>query len=140
MFSLDRNWVIPEAVLPSPAPSDEPSPSISNSHESPSTANSALPTSPTETPYTDTRYFVLDAQLGDPQPTDQRQADPSVGDSTTATAQPSSYQNNEVSGASPSPSAAAMVLNTPPAPNLPVLRPAQQSHPQVPAAKRRRIE
>ncbi|KAK7738451.1 hypothetical protein SLS62_011381 [Diatrype stigma] len=133
----------PEAVLPSPAPSDEPSPSIATSYESPNTVNSALPPSPADAQGTDTRYFVFDAQFGDPSTVNQRQvSNPTSALTGPGIIQSNPHQSKEVAATSgnisPSPT---MVLNTPPTPSVPSFgAPVPLDHPQVPAAKRRRVE
>ncbi|RYP09006.1 hypothetical protein DL765_008603 [Monosporascus sp. GIB2] len=132
--------LVQEAVLPSPAPSDEPSPSVSHPHESPNAANCDLPASPAEAAATDPRLFVLNGQPDNlhPPPPEQRE----VQDLTRATtAQPPLHQSNEPPVTSEVQTPAAMVLNTPPTQSASAFRGVvQQNDPQVQVAKRRRIE
>ncbi|RYP65095.1 hypothetical protein DL770_009075 [Monosporascus sp. CRB-9-2] len=131
---------VQEAVLPSPAPSDEPSPSVSHPHESPNTANCDLPASPAEATATETRFSVLNGQLDNPHPPppERRQ----VQNLTRATtAQPLLHQSSEPPVTSGVQTPTAMALNTPPTPSAPAFRGVvQQNDPQVQVAKRRRIE
>ena len=128
MFATNRN-LAPETVLPPPAPSDEPSPSIVNSYESPATTNSILPRTPIDAPPTEARYFVLDERFED-----------SLRQSGPADQQLVQLPSRSNSGPQ-SPSAAIMALNTPPTPNLPTFgNAAPQNPPQPSTAKRRRVE
>ncbi|RYP78832.1 hypothetical protein DL771_000217 [Monosporascus sp. 5C6A] len=132
--------LVQEAVLPSPAPSDEPSPSVSHPHESPNTANCDPPASPAEAAATDPRFLASNGQLDNPYqpPPEQRQVQNLT---RTTTAQPLLHQSNEPPVTSGAQTPTAMVLNTPPTPSALALRGVvQQNDPQLRVAKRRRIE
>ncbi|RYP65040.1 hypothetical protein DL769_006450 [Monosporascus sp. CRB-8-3] len=136
----NRVNLVQEAVLPSPAPSDEPSPSVSHPHESPNTANCDLPVSPAEAAATDPRFFMFNGQSDNPHPPPpEQQQIQNLARATTA--QPLLRQSIEPPVTSGVQTPTAMALNTPPTPSAPAFRGVvQQNDPQVQAAKRRRIE
>ncbi|KAI1416237.1 hypothetical protein F5Y13DRAFT_129213 [Hypoxylon sp. FL1857] len=113
------------AVLPSPAPSDEPSPDI---------------VEPQSAPPTTEAHFVLDTSLDDSHKT---QAQIRV---STVRARTGSRQGKEISLSPRTSTPANMALNTPPTPNMPSINIrrtpniAPREQPEQPAAKRRCIE
>ncbi|ORY62998.1 uncharacterized protein BCR38DRAFT_475051 [Pseudomassariella vexata] len=128
------------AVLPSPAPSNEPSPAVSASYEatSPYRNHSLPPETPSYAPVIEAHFEIV--------------ADSASVDRTTrapasaAANEQSSTEGKETGSAVRTRSSAVMTLQTPTTPNLPLFSPMMapatpiQGQNQDPPAKRRRIE
>ncbi|KAI1081056.1 hypothetical protein F5B20DRAFT_579435 [Whalleya microplaca] len=103
---------VANTVLPSPAPSDEPSPSVSNSHESPRATNVQSPNSSNGFPTTEA-HLVYDGGV------DAGGEEPGPNRVSPAGGSPTSRQPHELSVDSVNPKTSTstnMVLNTPPTP------------------------
>ncbi|KAI5855014.1 hypothetical protein GGS23DRAFT_619723 [Durotheca rogersii] len=111
-----------DTVLPSPAPSDEPSPD----------GASLEPQNPRPTVVAD---LALDASI------DTQQDEPTRSRASTAYERARSRQGSEASSVPTASTPTNMALNTPPTPNLPSFDPATtaQDQPELPPSKRRRL-
>ncbi|KAI1639988.1 hypothetical protein F4809DRAFT_638138 [Biscogniauxia mediterranea] len=129
---------IPDAVLPSPAPSDEPSPRLSNTNESPEATSSSVEHR-SNPPATEADSTAAEGSDGP----GEHQAQDLV---STANPPDTSRRDSEVSATPRASTPANMVLNTPPTPNAidfnqpvaPRELPPRELPPNHPA-KRRRI-
>ncbi|KAI0005235.1 hypothetical protein F4779DRAFT_621102 [Xylariaceae sp. FL0662B] len=124
---------VADTVLPSPAPSDEPSPGISNSRESPAATNSSSPKSFNGLPVT-TAHFVPNGTI------DAGREGQDQNHVSHASRRPTSRQSSEASAGSKAHTPVNMVLNTPPTPTVSSfnVHVAPREQFENPPAKRRR--
>ncbi|KAI1336569.1 hypothetical protein F5Y15DRAFT_394259 [Xylariaceae sp. FL0016] len=124
-----------DAVLPSPAPSDEPSPCVSNAHESPDAANTGSAEPRNMVPMT-LAYFVLDDISANSESQQQQQPLPSRVPPAALPTRTASRPSSSVSVVAPGNCPANMVLNTPSTSNMPILSREMSSYS---APKRQRV-